>query len=151
MVWESSTEVRISRGSLFEETDDMMNSKLLHSFWPHPRVDYWFILHFAAQGYYPRFKATKEVTGIELGDVVVECYSDGVKVIIKKSRFPRIRSSDNLHFLDPFCRGKFLWKIDHSNSTSPQGTRRSVSHSEWCKEFPLKGLFPLHNCIFVRL
>jgi len=48
-------------------------------------------------------KATKEVAGIDLSDVVVKCYQDRVEVIIEKSSFPRIQSSQNLHFLDPMC------------------------------------------------
>lgn len=51
--------------------------------------------------------ATKAVAGIDAKDVRVECYSDGLKVFIEKSRLPWIRSSENLHFLDPACIGKF--------------------------------------------
>ena len=53
-----------------------------------------------------RIKATKEVTGIDPNDVVVQCYPDRVKVIIEKSRLPRILSSQNLHFSNPLCVGK---------------------------------------------
>lgn len=53
-------------------------------------------------------EVTKEVSGIDPDDVIVECYEDGVKIIIEKSRFARLHSPDNLHFADPLCRGTFL-------------------------------------------
>eukprot|EP00112_Aurelia_sp_Birch-Aquarium-sp1_P009834 Seg2133.4 transcript_id=Seg2133.4/GoldUCD/mRNA.D3Y31 product="ZP domain-containing protein" protein_id=Seg2133.4/GoldUCD/D3Y31 len=62
----------------------------------------WIAVVCEAQFFVPPI-ATKAVAGIDAKDVRVECYSDGLKVFIEKSRLPWIRSSENLHFLDPAC------------------------------------------------
>eukprot|EP00794_Sanderia_malayensis_P003252 gene3252-3733_t len=65
------------------------------------------VLYFACVQCYPPPKpqVTKEVTGIDPNDVIVECYPDGLRVVIEKSKFKRITSSDQLHFSDPACYG----------------------------------------------